>query len=104
MRKRRKELATIDPLYPQTSVWVIEVNGKQYCLAGKKRDIQIKRIPKRDLRKSKFHHNFHTISSQKGTTRIDDLTSAVDSAYIDCRCATKWRSTSYWLIIVKKYY
>ena len=45
---------------------------------------------------SKFHHNFHTIfilyhiSSRKGTTPIDDLTSAVDCAYIDCQCAKKW--------------
>ena len=50
MRKRRKEFAKIDPLYPQRSVWIIEVNGKQYVFAGKKRDIPIKRIPKSQLK------------------------------------------------------
>ena len=51
MRKRRKELSKLDPLYPQSTVWIIEVNGKQYVFAGKKKDIQIKRIPKTELRK-----------------------------------------------------
>ena len=50
MRKRRKEFAKNDPLYPQRSVWAIEVNGKQYVFAGKKRDIPIKRIKKSELR------------------------------------------------------
>ena len=63
----------------------INLNGYKYF-----------RFNDKNLGLSKFHHNFHTsfilyhLSSQKGTNPIDDLTSVVDSAYIDCKCAKKW--------------